>query len=77
MFSGYRLTDRDWILLTGWALTGTEAAHIHRKACGGPCVIHNGPALCSLHPGAFDTDSYYFFRMMNPVAGRTIHRPAS
>lgn len=40
------------------ALVGIEAAHIHWKAYGGPCVVHNGLALCSLHHDAFDMGAF-------------------
>jgi putative restriction endonuclease len=33
---------------------GLEAAHVKWKQSGGPCVINNGIALCSLHHSAFD-----------------------
>lgn len=38
----------------GGALLGIEAAHIHFKVDGGPDVVTNGLALCSLHHKAFD-----------------------
>ncbi|MDK1704619.1 HNH endonuclease [Serratia rubidaea] len=40
------------------ALVGIEAAHIHWKVYGGPCVISNGIALCSLHHSAFDMGAF-------------------
>lgn len=36
---------------------GIEAAHIKWKQYGGPCEVHNGLALCSLHHKAFDMGS--------------------
>lgn len=33
---------------------GLEAAHIKWKQYGGPCMVNNGLALCSLHHSAFD-----------------------
>lgn len=33
---------------------GLEAAHVKWKTFGGPCVINNGLALCSIHHTAFD-----------------------
>src|SRR5262249_28624644 len=38
----------------GDALIGIDAAHIHFKVEGGPDVVTNGLALCSLHHKAFD-----------------------
>lgn len=40
------------------ALVGIEAAHIHWKAYGGPCVVNNGLALCTLHHDAFDMGAF-------------------
>ena len=40
------------------ALVGIEAAHIHWKTYGGPCVVNNGLALCSLHHDAFDMGAF-------------------
>lgn len=36
------------------ALVGIEAAHIHWKAYGDPCVVNNSLALSTLHHDAFD-----------------------
>ncbi|PXZ03687.1 hypothetical protein DKK70_15830 [Gilliamella apicola] len=33
---------------------GLEAAHVKWKQHGGPCIVNNGLALCSLHHSAFD-----------------------
>lgn len=33
---------------------GLEAAHVKWKQFGGPCVVNNGLALCSIHHSAFD-----------------------
>lgn len=33
---------------------GIEAAHVKWKQHGGPCIVNNGLALCSLHHSAFD-----------------------
>lgn len=33
---------------------GLEAAHIKWKQYGGPCIVINGLALCSVHHSAFD-----------------------
>lgn len=40
------------------ALVGLEAAHIHWKAYGGPCVVNNGLALCTLHHDALDMGAF-------------------
>ncbi|WP_085542665.1 phosphorothioated DNA-binding restriction endonuclease [Cedecea sp. NFIX57] len=40
------------------APVGIEAAHIHWKAYGGPCVVNNGLALCTLHHDAFDRGAF-------------------
>ncbi|EPN9888358.1 phosphorothioated DNA-binding restriction endonuclease [Klebsiella michiganensis] len=39
-------------------LIGIEAVHIHWKAYGGPCVVNNGLALCTLHHDAFDMGAF-------------------
>nr|WP_218056532.1 HNH endonuclease [Gilliamella apicola] len=36
---------------------GLEAAHVKWKQHGGPCIVNNGLALCSLHHSAFDMGS--------------------
>lgn len=56
---------------------GLEAAHVKWKQSGGPCVINNGLALCSLHHSAFDMgaiglDSDLKLLVSNGVNGNSI-----
>lgn len=53
---------------------GLEAAHVKWKQYGGPCIVNNGLALCSLHHSAFDMraiglDSYLKMKISSGVNG--------
>lgn len=56
---------------------GLEAAHVKWKQHGGPCVVNNGLALCSLHHSAFDMgviglDSSLKIKISNGINGNQI-----
>lgn len=56
----------------GDALLGLEAAHIHFRVDGGPDVVTNGLALCSLHHKAFDLGAIGVGREMRVVVSQDV-----
>ncbi|AXG49188.1 phosphorothioated DNA-binding restriction endonuclease [Photorhabdus laumondii] len=50
----YRCAVCGYDLRLDGSLVGLEAAHIKWKQFGGPCLVENGLALCTLHHSAFD-----------------------